>query len=747
MALAAATDCAAYTLPRSPQMPTAVPSPTTPPPPSTEPPRWQRGVLAIGVLLGLLAVLAGVLQFELYARWDALRAGETGLILLALAAFGIGLARLSGQRFATALLVGFAFYSVVVVGLAAALAALLVLVTAAAIALRLFGEASRLPGEVRLLVGLGVIAAAIGWTLPLPIHHRFSYLAAALLLIVPQRQALWRQTQAALGEWQAKIAPHPALAGVVCLSVLGIASHAWLPTMLFDDLGYHLALPSQLHELGYYRMDAATQVWAFAPWLGDCIFAAAHVLAGADARGPVNLIWLGIAAAGLFRLTHRLWPGDQRASWLAVALYLTLPINAVLVAGMQTELFSTALLLAAFNVLLAGWRDREPREHVLGFAVVVGSLLMTKTSMVPFALLLTVGFVLSRYRHGDRRALARLLPIALLIGGSAYFYAFAFTGNPILPLANSLFHSHYFPLHNFANSKYTLPLDLPHLWAMLFDTGRFYLGHGGNSGFHWLPLLVPALLACRASRTLGVVALTGVLIAAGIYSAQSYLRYLLPALALTIPAFAAGASLLGPRLGTTLCGVLVAGNLAFLTNVMWILGTGATFAVFAQPSQAEAIRSGLIPELRLIELARLQDPNARILATSVERPFTALSAGTAFTTSWYDTELNQLRAAGGADRFGQLLRRYAFTHAVHYPRDSDDGAETALREVGAELIQRNGRASLWRLPPPRPAQIDLYRSRDLSLRSSLAKAREQYRVWHRGRKLRHPERYRDEIDD
>lgn len=693
-----------------------------------------------GTLLGILALGLGLQQFDLAAQLPGHAALQTVFMLLLVMLPGLLLSRLMRRTLVVGLLAAFGLLTVAVVGFAPALAAILLLASAAALSLRLFKPADGLPTVAGLLAGLVLIGTLVGWTLPLPVHFRWLYLALALALIVPERRRLLQLLRDGVHDLDAAARARPLPGVAATLVVIATALAAWMPSLMYDDLGYHLGLPAQLQALGHYRMDAGSQIWAFAPWLGDSLFGVGQVLAGGDARGPVNLIWLGTAAALLYQLTCRLWPQDRGVGWLAVALFFSLPLNTVLVAGMQTELIGIALMLAALLTLLAPEARAEGRRKA--FVLLLAGLAATKTSMLPFVAVLAVAFVV-RHRHSHSRAsLAALVPLALLLGGSSYAYAWSMTGNPILPIANGFFASPYFAIENFANPRYQAPLDASNLWALLFESSRFYESRDGVSGLHWLPLLAAALLACLVRRSLAVLAFAGLMLAVLQFSLQSYLRYLLPAMCLLVPAFAAGASLLGRNLGTLLVLLLAGLNLAFQVNAHWILSNErALSSPLDSVVGRKPLRDRVAPELRLIDLALLQDPEARVLLTNPERPFNAVAAGRAFTTSWYDNSLRLARGNGRPKHWGELLENYAFTHAIVHPRNEQDLAATmALQTLGADIVASNGPAVLWRLPPSHGG-IDLYALRDRSLAAQFAGLRESYRRWHRGRKLRNPERY------
>src|SRR5690606_26709140 len=149
-----------------------------------------------------------------------------------------------------------------------------------------------LRGPVALPLGLAMIAGTLGWTLSLPVHYRAAHAIACILLIAWRRQAVVDAGRAAWRSFDeaARAAPQAATAAML---LLGLASTgAWLPTVQYDDVVYHLGLPWQLQQTARYAMDPTLQVWALAPWGGDVLQGVAQVLAGTEARGALDALWL-----------------------------------------------------------------------------------------------------------------------------------------------------------------------------------------------------------------------------------------------------------------------------------------------------------------------------------------------------------------------------------------------------------------------------------------------------------------------
>ena len=239
-------------------------------------------------------------------------------------------------------------------------------------------------GPIALPVGLAIIAGTLGWLLSWPIHHRVVYATACIGLIgwrraviVDVARSAWRQFDEA-----ARAAPR---GSTLAILLLGLASTgAWLPTMQYDDVVYHLGLPFQLQETARYAMDATLQVWALAPWGGDVLHGVVQVLADGEARGALNALWLVLAASLAFALAATLG-GDPTRRWWSVALLGSLPLSMSLAGGMQTELPAMALLPALAWLVLRDGDDVHPRALLAG-AILFGALCGLKTMHAAVAL-------------------------------------------------------------------------------------------------------------------------------------------------------------------------------------------------------------------------------------------------------------------------------------------------------------------------------------------------------------------------
>lgn len=664
---------------------------------------------------GPLALLAGLLSTPVLGTLHGGRA--LYLLVLALAALGLAfpIARLLRWRLASGLLLVWAAAHVFFAGPPAVLAVMLLAASALAMGSVLVPATAPARDALSLLCGLALLAAGVGWLLPFPLHRWEFYVPLLALPILWRRHALVALAADARAQWSHLAAAEPQLAAAAVLA-LGLASTGtWLPTLQYDDLAYHLGLPAQLQALGYYRMDPATQVWALAPWGSDVLHGIAQVLAGGEARGSVNLLWLCAGAMAIWALCREL-AGSAVCGWLGVALYASLPLTATLAGGMQTEGPGTAVVLAlALAIQAAPARGEGPWLRTI--AVLAGSLLALKASsglaLAPLGLWLA-------WRWRGRRPW-RALPVALLlgvaVGGSSYTYAWLLAGNPVLPLFNGLFGSPYFAAVNFYDGNYPTGLTPAALWGMVFDSHRYYEGWAGSAGFSLVGLAGGGLLALArpAARAPALAALAVLLLPLAFIV---YLRYAHPGMVLLLAPMLAGAGGAVSRRGLiALALTLAALNLAFQANAYWTLRTGALKSLVQHAGDPDPLWRDYAPERVLIRPLQARAPQARVLFGG--RPYAAELAGRGFTLHWYDPALERAREdlamADSPAALRALIAEYGFTHVLIGGKPMWPALPAQLDELGAVPEGEFGDARLWRLPPVPPPR-DPVHERDLARR-------------------------------
>jgi hypothetical protein len=349
------------------------------------------------------------------------------------------------------------------------------------------------------------------------------------------------------------------------------------------------------------------------------------------------------------------------------------------------------------------------------------------------------------------RALPLTLLVACVVAGSSYVYAYALTGNPVLPLFNGYFHSPFYPLVNFDDQRWNsgLPWNLP--WLLVFKSSIYDEAGNGLGPFVLIALGGNLLAALCLKRSVGLalVALTAFVLP---ITQIQYLRYAMPVLVLMIPAMLCGIRYesINPRQSRAvvfaLCSVVIV-SLMFVSSTTWQLKSGALLKLLGGGHERVIQRYAV--ERDFSEVIRHRyGKRARTLLTDPARPFAADFAGQGFVTAWYDPQLSGLAANARAvdtiaawsslfDRSGAnllLVSRHGLSPGMKSAIDAYHGKCILavegfhLWELRRQLEGGMGAASAvgltaetdgWSgpLPAGATAQVDLVTQRNLARRT------------------------------
>lgn len=555
-----------------------------------------------------------------------------------------------------------------------------------------------------ILLGLAWFAGVAGWLLPFPIFGREACLVAVATVLALRWSALPGLLGPLPRAWRDAVTAAPA-AMWFAVMVAGLASTcAWPPTVHYDDLAYHLGLPSQLASLGYYKMDAASNLWAVSAWAADVLQGLTWLLAGHESRGVLDVLWLVLGLALIWQLCAELaLPPWLRC--LGVALYAGLPLTAGALTGMQTE-GPTAALAAGIALLIL--RSTGPdRRQLRVFALLFGLLLALKVSNLTLAGPLGL-WLLCRWRARlPWRALPVALVLVVLIAGSSYAYGWLLAGNPVLPVFNAIFHSPYYTPTNFHDDHWSSGFHWNILWNLVFHTSRYVEGSDGSAGFVLVALggSLLAALGDRRARPLALVALGAFLLP---LTQIQYLRYAHPVLALMIPVMLRG---LPERAGGArgkgrIAAVLVLlsmANLAFVTVGDWQLRNGELGQYLAGSRQEFMQR--FAPIKPLIDIVnRRYGSAARVLVTTGATPFAANLGGKGWVVNWYDQDLANRAAEADRDASGaawqHLLEMTGANLLVSQTGQVSAGLAQAMQGEHARLVAQSADLQLWEVGLP-----------------------------------------------
>lgn len=648
---------------------------------------------------GAVACVVGLIGHRLWEVLPAARFGESLLLAALVALIAWPLRRWRGWAWADALALVWLLALIALTDVLPALAVIAVVVAAAGLGSWLTGTTRPVPAT---LVGLAIFSAVVGWSLPLPVHWWWIYAPVLGLVIALRRHALREQASTAFAAWRQAVDAAPQAAGWTVL-LLGLASAgAWLPTMQHDDLAYHLGLPWQLMLHSRYALDPTHQIWALAPWAGDVLQAIPQVLARAEARSALNAVWLVATAAGLWQIGVAL---DLRPAmrWATIAVFASLPLVAALLGGMQTETPATAVTVALAALILD---DRTDGRRALFIGALLFGLLCALKPMHGVAALPLLAWAAMRWR--DRigwRGLLPALAIALFVAASSYTYAWAITGNPVLPLFNSVFRSPYFAISNFSDSRWNMGLDTDLLWNLTFDTSRYLEGWNGGIGFILVALAGAWLLAIADARTRGLALCATLAVMLPLLPMQ-YARYLHPGMVLLVPVLVSIVDRTMPARRATwlivgLCGL----NLAFQANAQWFLHTAGVKRSLSSLGRDATLFARYAPERVLVAAIRERAPDSG-LVMDLTLPTHAELAGRGRTVTSYDPKLEIARIAADADPSGAawsaLLQRERIAEVILRPAGLSSAQRAGLQRIGARRELVVGEAQWWRIPVASP---------------------------------------------
>ena len=417
-----------------------------PPDPPSPAARWMvRGALVVAALLVRLA--CHLLSEPWHLPTEALRAFRAGLLVM-LAVSGVGLLLLEALRPWRRLLPRPPERLVLAPLVGALPVSLAVLAT----------------GLIGFHVTLLVAGAAVGGTLSALCGYVLFFRSCRLR----RRHPNPRRTAEAPPRW---IWILPALVFALALP------YALAPATESDALRYHLAVPATwLRDLRIHYLPH--QAFSNFPMLAEMLFLPAMALGGPSAARLLHLLWLPVVMALITRLARLMCPTASRTSWpLAAGLgFAFIPTVPILAAWGFIDMFLVAYVLGFAWICAQGIKHRQRLCGSLVGWIGAGALGLKYTMLPLFALfgVVWVLCLLIRRLRGDRifRAAGLALLFALLLGSPWYLKNAQWTGNPVYPLAWSLFGGGQ--------------------WSA--DHAHFYMSKAAEKGMPWAETLSPAPL-------------------------------------------------------------------------------------------------------------------------------------------------------------------------------------------------------------------------------------------------------------
>lgn len=498
------------------------------------------------------------------------------------------------------------------------------------------------------LIGAGFYGVAVGLIAHFPVNYPGLYGAALLLPIILGRRALVDEGGKLLElATQRNSAGFKANALDVAIAVVGLVHFvvSFMPEVGHDALAIHLFVPGHLALRHQWSFDAGAYVWAVVPMLVDWMYSIGYLLAGETAARLINVGFIFIL--GYLVRNIALWAGGSAlgARWAAL-IFLSTPLTFTESSSLFIEsVWASFFIAGAFGILKSCSTSGKPKFELQIAGLLLGFALAAKAvtfSILPALLLLLV------WRHQSWRKELGLphlfigLALFMVIGQIPYTTAWWLTGNPVFPFFNHIFKSVYYPIGkaDFA-AVFNKGLTWDILYRATFESGKYLEANAGASGFQWLLLFMPAVVALVATRQRRGIALLliGTLIIALVFQSTGYFRYAFPAWPILSAAIGVALSVAFSKrmfIGKWWSGAAVA---TVALNIMF-LNAGAQCGDFAIKSLGDESRRenyllGRLPIRNAVELVnRLNTGQTPVAVFSY--PLAAGLSADALYPNWYN---------------------------------------------------------------------------------------------------------------
>ena len=501
---------------------------------------------------------------------------------------------------------------------------------------------------------------------------------------------------------------------VTALGVLGVAMAitlrlAFLPSLYYDDLVYHLGLPRQALLIGSWP--AIPEFYhSFMPAAWEITYLLPLCLGGGSGPQFMNVIALGLLAVAAYRVAR--FGGGPAAGLAVTAMLLACSMFVGLGSLASNDLFMGLALSVALERLCAT-SGRQPIQ----IGLIAGVAWATKFIALPAIAALGIGAAILSGGSAARRLvrMGTLWLIAALVGIGWTARAFLMTGNPVYPSLYGVFGGSFWS--DRASSLLQRDVSMgafPDRGLAAFvlapiDVARTAGGIGTPGGINILlaSMLVAGLLLSSRVRNARLLLLFAGVVYAGWCASSIVMRFAIVLLIALLP-FAAAlvqwALELVPsraRLAHTLAAVLLAIAVAspIMSSVSQQLARyGAGTGFFGGTARAEMLSSRVNLAACGSAMARTLANDARILVIGDAR-LALVPRKTVLSTAIDRPAVARLLSGSSSAKDLERLISREFTHVlVNYrelKRWSDQYAFQARLEPGtAEMLQECLRSDL-----------------------------------------------------
>jgi hypothetical protein len=432
---------------------------------------------------------------------------------------------------------------------------------------------------------------------------------------------------------------------VFILILTFIAAYILFPTVNSDENTIHLSLWAQFDKNAFFTISPSSQIWSVAPVTLALTHAILSLLSGADAKGALNLLLLVMLLGSLFKLLRTL-DLDREEKLALVTLFLSTPLLAYALVGLQTDLFLALIFCTASALLIdlfVEYRIAKALAVITISALAVSAKLPALAIAGPILIGVITATLKSRiYSSWNGATQLKIVLILALAGALAllpYVRAYLITGNPVFPLYNGIFKSEFAAPINFKDLRWASGANFTSYYGLFFNS-KAHIEAANNfiGGFQYFllaPLAAISVLILRKKYLICLLLLSLCYLGPMFFSLQ-YLRYLFaafPLLSVLMGVF----YLAGKKRGvyrTWLSAsfyVTAAANILFLPGVCWIFFV-SPFTFLMEKNRDIAVRD-FMPEQQLNKEINAIKSNPTVLF-AIGRPYGATLVGVPIYNAW-----------------------------------------------------------------------------------------------------------------
>ncbi len=276
----------------------------------------------------------------------------------------------------------------------------------------------------------------------------------------------------------------PASLALYLMVILAAGNFLWAlaPAVRYDALSYHLAAPMRYLNAGR-MIELPESSQSYSAQYGEMLYTAALGLGEQPLPTLLNFTAGLLLAAQTYFIGRKL--GNHTTGLIAAVLLYSLPIIGSESATAYTDIFVAVFVTAVIQIFLH-WREKPENHCLLLMGIFSGLALGTKLNALFLLLPIWVWAFISEIRSSQikstvlwaacRRVFFMGLP-ALLLWIPWLLRDYLWTGNPIFPNYNQLFHSPNWFDTSFFRIQPTRGIALRMLafpWMGIIDSYRYY---------------------------------------------------------------------------------------------------------------------------------------------------------------------------------------------------------------------------------------------------------------------------------